>query len=58
LVESIIQKCVKASVPVGLMVANPEQYNAYKSLGVSVFLHTVDSDQLKKAFTNTINELK
>ncbi|MDB5136335.1 MAG: hypothetical protein JWP37_2938 [Mucilaginibacter sp.] len=57
MVETIIKKCTQASVRVGLMISDPDQYKTYKSLGVSAFMHTIDSDQLKKAFTRTINEL-
>lgn len=57
-VETIIKKCVSVSVTVGLMVANADQYKKYNNLGVSVFVHTVDSNQLKKVFTNTIGEVK
>jgi 2-keto-3-deoxy-L-rhamnonate aldolase RhmA len=58
IIDQIIQKCVKASVAVGLMIAGIDQYKQYKSKGVSAFVHTVDSHQLKKVFTNAITELK
>lgn len=58
IVKTIIAKSTAASVAVGLMIADTEQYNAYRPLGATVFLHTVDSDQLKKGFTRVIKQLK
>lgn len=56
--DTIISKCVAASVKVSLMINGPGQYSHFKSKGVTSFVHTVDSHQLKKAFTNAIDELK
>ena len=57
-VDTIIEKCVNASVTVGLMLANAEQYVSLSNKGITSFVHTVDSAQLKKVFTNAIEDIK
>lgn len=57
-VDVVIDKCIKASKKVSLMVNNAASYHHYKNKGVSYFVHTVDSHQLKTAFTNVLSNLK
>lgn len=56
-VDVIIDKCIKTSKKVSLMVNNAAAYKNYKNKGVNYFVHTVDSHQLKTAFTNVLNNL-
>lgn len=58
IVDSIIDKCNKASKEISLMVNNSDSYNNYKNKGVNYFVHTVDTHQLKTVFTNIINNTK
>jgi 4-hydroxy-2-oxoheptanedioate aldolase len=57
-VNEIIKQCNAAAKPVGVMVSGAEQYNLYKDRGVNVFVHTVDTHQIKRAFTATIDQTK
>jgi 4-hydroxy-2-oxoheptanedioate aldolase len=58
LMDEIIEKCKKASKQVGLMVNSIEDQEKYKSKGVNVFVHSVDSYVIKTLFTNTIINFK
>ena len=58
MVNDIINKCKKASVPVGLMVSNAEQYQKYIDAGVDTFVHTVESHKIKQMFTAVIHQVK
>lgn len=55
-VNLIIEKCKAASKPVALMIGNREQYRNYKNRGTSIFVHAVDSLQLKRTFKNVISQ--
>jgi 2-keto-3-deoxy-L-rhamnonate aldolase RhmA len=58
LVDFIIQKCNAVSKPVGIMVNNKSQYEIYKSKGVKVFLHIVDSYNIQQLFSSIVNQYK
>lgn len=58
LIIQIIEKCNKASKLVSLMVNNKEAYKTYKEKGVNLFVHTIDSHQIKKNFIDLINNIK
>jgi 2-keto-3-deoxy-L-rhamnonate aldolase RhmA len=57
-INEIIEKCNKSSKRVSLMVKNVEEYKLYKEKGVSNFVHTIDSYQLKTAFINILENIK
>lgn len=57
-INEIIEKCNKSSKRVSLMVKNFEEYKLYKEKGVSNFVHTIDSYQLKTAFINILENIK
>lgn len=57
-IDLIIEKSINSSKKVSLMVNNMEDYVKYKDKGVFVFVHSVDSFQLKKKFLSIINDLK
>ncbi|MGM9476214.1 HpcH/HpaI aldolase family protein [Pedobacter sp. GSP4] len=54
-VDKIIEKSIKASKQVSLMINNPDSYRKYKEKGVTSFVHTIDSHQIKKAFILELN---
>jgi 4-hydroxy-2-oxoheptanedioate aldolase len=56
-ISRIIQQCVQGKMPTAVMVNSAEQAEAYRRLGVTVFVHTVDTniacgafDQVAKRF--------
>lgn len=57
-VDEIIEKCISASKKVSLMVNSTVAYNEYKNKGVNIFVHTIDSHQIKTAFMKILSNLK
>ncbi|MDP3399237.1 MAG: aldolase/citrate lyase family protein [Bacteroidales bacterium] len=57
-IELIIQKCKLASKSVSLMVNNKSQYEIYKSKGVDIFLHSIDSYNIQHLFSDIIKQYK
>jgi 4-hydroxy-2-oxoheptanedioate aldolase len=56
LVDDIINMCTAASKPVGVMISGSEQYNLFKNKGVNIFVHTVDTHQIKRTFSTAIKQ--
>jgi 4-hydroxy-2-oxoheptanedioate aldolase len=53
-VDSIIKKTIAAEKAVSIMVNNLEDYQKYKNMGVTYFVHTTDSHQIKSSFSNEL----
>jgi 2-keto-3-deoxy-L-rhamnonate aldolase RhmA len=56
-IDTVIKKCIEASKEVSLMVNNVDSFKHYRDKGVTSFVHTVDSFQLKNAFSNLLTNL-
>jgi len=57
-IDIIIQKCNSASKSVSVMINNKSQYDVYKSKGVSIFLHGIDSFKIQHIFNDTIKNMQ
>ncbi|MET0572407.1 MAG: aldolase/citrate lyase family protein [Pedobacter agri] len=55
IVDKIIEMARRSNKQVSLMIDNPVTYRKYKSKGVTSFVHTIDSHQIKKAFMSELN---
>jgi 4-hydroxy-2-oxoheptanedioate aldolase len=58
LIDEVIVKSLKHSKEVGLIIDGKINYEYYKKLGVSYFVHLVESFQIKKSLKSIIDKIK
>jgi 4-hydroxy-2-oxoheptanedioate aldolase len=56
-IEDAVTRCHAASKPVALIVNTPEQYRRWRALGVTVFVHSVDTKMISDACHASMSRL-